>query len=68
MTQTERDRIMALEIRLGMVEDTVKMVDKKLDEILILKAKGQGVFWLATALFGTSLAGLFSMLFGWIKG
>lgn len=67
MTMTQGERITALEVENRLVKLEVselrieaKEMNRKLDELLLLRAKGQGAFWLGTVVFGTSLAGLIS--------
>lgn len=43
-------------------------VNEKLDNLLALRDKGVGVFWLASIIFGTGIAGAFLALFNWIVG
>ena len=40
----------------------------KLDELLTLRNKGIGAFWLASSLIGTGIVGLFFQLLHWFKG
>lgn len=49
------------------LESKITSLDAKLDELLILKSKGMGAFWLASTLLGTSLIGALSWLVGLIK-
>lgn len=43
-------------------------VDSKLDELLGLKQRGIGAFWLASALAGTGIIGALSTIFDSWKG
>lgn len=72
MTQGERITALEVENRQLRVEvqslrDEIKSVNSKLDELLAFKAKGQGAFWLATTLFGTSFAVFISLVVSWFK-
>lgn len=49
---TQVERIAAMEVRLGDLEKKVDKMDEKLDQLLALRYKGAGAFWLASALFG----------------
>ena len=62
------ERIAAMEVRLKTLEETVSNMDKKLDDLLALKYKGQGMFLLASAIFGTSIVGTLYTFFSWFKG
>lgn len=62
------ERITAMEVRLRMLEVTVAKMDGKLDDLLALKYKGQGMFFLASALFGTSIIGALSIIISWFRG
>lgn len=42
-------------------------VNKKLDELLALRNKGVGAFWVASSLLGTGILGLFWEVIGWFK-
>jgi hypothetical protein len=43
-------------------------VNKKLDDLLALRNKGAGVFWLVSGLLGTGIVGMFFQLVSWIRG
>lgn len=57
-----------MEVRLASLEKTVESMDKKLDDLLELRYKGAGAFWLASALIGTGIIGVFAQVFNWFKG
>lgn len=62
------ERITAVEVK---VEDLVKKVetmDHKLDQLLELKSKGMGAFWLASLILGTGVVGMFAQFISWFKG
>ena len=62
------ERITAVEVK---VEDLVKKVetmDQKLDQLLELKSKGMGAFWLASLILGTGIMGMFASFITWFKG
>jgi hypothetical protein len=40
-------------------------MNNKLDDLLVLRHKGVGAFWLASSLFGTGIAGALFSFFGW---
>ena len=43
-------------------------VNKKLDDLLELRNKGAGVFWLVSGLLGTGIIGMFFQLISWFRG
>jgi len=68
MVIKDGERITAVEVK---VEDLVKKVetmDHKLDQLLELKSKGMGAFWLASLILGTGVAGIFANFVSWFKG
>lgn len=62
-----RERIAVLEHRLGTIEVEQKQILSKLDELLVLRNKGMGAFWLAAALFGTGIVGTIISLIQYMK-
>jgi hypothetical protein len=64
---TQGERITALETEVTSLKNVVKEMNSKLDELLVLKAQGQGAFWLATTIFGTSVALFISYVVSWFK-
>ena len=62
------ERIVILEHKVKTLEDTISAMDAKLDSLLHLQAKGQGAFWVASALFGTGLLGLGTLVLNWFRG
>jgi hypothetical protein len=48
-------------------QNLTKEMDKKLDELLTLRSKGVGVFWLASGLVGTGIFGFFTWIVEWFK-
>lgn len=55
------ERITAVEVRLRIVEEKVDKMDEKLDQLLALRYKGAGAFWLASALFGVVITAALSL-------
>jgi hypothetical protein len=41
---------------------------EKLDDLLALRNKGVGVFWLASGLLGTGIVGVLFQLISWLRG
>ena len=68
MTVTDAERIARLEVRIDSLVDIVNSMAGKQDELLALKQKGVGAFWLASTLLGTGIVGAFSTFFYWLKG
>ena len=68
MTVTDAERIARLEVRIDSLVDIVNSMAGKQDELLALKQKGIGAFWLASTLLGTGIVGAFSTFFYWLKG
>ena len=61
---SQGERIAAMEVRLGDLEKKVDKMDEKLDQLLALKYKGAGAFWLASVLFGIAITGVIT----WLRG
>ena len=57
-----------LEFQVRLMQITVEETNKKLDELLALRSKGMGAFWLASTLLGTGLVGLIAMVSDWFRG
>lgn len=64
---TQAERITALETEVSYMREEQREMCKKIDELLALRNKGAGVFWLASLLFGTSIAGLIMTVIHYIK-
>jgi hypothetical protein len=62
------ERIAKLEERVhGLAKQQTEM-NAKLDELLVLRNKGMGAFWLASIIVGTGLVGFVMQAIGWIRG
>ena len=79
MQRSEVERITALEVQLADLQATMTLhmaetekrqenMDGKLDDLLGLRNKGVGAFWLASALAGTGIIGAILSFFDWWKG
>lgn len=71
MTEREiatAERIAILELKVGQLSADVQSMESKLDELLLLRSKGMGAFWLASSLFGTGLLGVLYYIVQWIRG
>jgi hypothetical protein len=72
-TSLERDiqhaeAIAVLKHQMEDLQKDVTLLSKKMDEILELRSKGQGAFWVATGLFGIAIAALIGPLMEWFRG
>ncbi len=65
---TQAERITALEVKVGAQTAEIHSMNKKQDELLSLKDKGAGAFYLASAIFGTVIVGLINLALSYIKG
>lgn len=61
---TQAERIAVLESRMTDLDKRTASMDKKLDDLLALRYKGAGAFWLASSLFGIIIA----VVIGYFKG
>lgn len=64
---TDQERLTALEVKFDLHMAKQTEMDAKLDELLALRNKGMGVFWLASTLVGTGILGFFYTVLDWIK-
>lgn len=64
----EAERITALEVQMSYLMEMMAKQNEKLDELLGLKNRGVGAFWLASALAGTGIIGVLVSVVEWIKG
>ena len=62
------ERLAVVETKFSALKDDVDEVSRKLDELLALKAKGAGAFWLASSLFGVGFSFVVSFIMDWFKG
>lgn len=60
-------RIAVLELEVRSTKEELSDVNKKLDELLQLRSKGVGAFWLASTLLGTGLVGVVTVLINWAR-
>lgn len=63
ITILEQD-VKQLKAEIEEIKDTNKKIVEKLDELLELRSKGMGVFWILSGLFGTGLIGAVYAWFG----
>lgn len=65
MTQSER--ITALEVQVAALREELRQNNTNLQELLALRNKGAGIFWLMSVLFGAAMVGWFSLAVSWLK-
>jgi len=63
---TQSERIASLETEVTIMKEELRAMNRKLDDLLVLRYKGAGAFWLAAALLGTGIVGLLTRLFHYI--
>lgn len=63
-TNEEAERVRTIEVNQADLQESVKTMDGKLDELLALKNKGAGVLWVASIL----ITGTFTLFVSWISG
>lgn len=68
MIKSESDRLLLLEYKNKIQEEQLEKINVKLDELLTLRSKGIGAFWLASALLGTGIIGFIVLMIDWVKG
>lgn len=64
---TQAERIAALEVRVSDMQKQQQEINNKLDELLAMRNKGIGAFWLASGLLGTGIVGFIVQLIEWIR-
>jgi hypothetical protein len=67
MTRPEAERLAVLETKMDANEKHLASMDAKLDDLLALRHKGIGAFWLAATLTGTGIIGGMSLLWDWLS-
>lgn len=65
---TQAERITALEVKVDALISELHITNKNLNDLLALRNKGAGVFWIVTTIFGASLVSLASAISAWVKG
>lgn len=64
---SQGERIAALEVRMSAIEAKQLETIQKLDDLLAMRNKGIGAFWLASTLLGTGIVGAIVQLISWWK-
>lgn len=72
ITQAERIRALEVEVRgqsqeIADLKTSINSMEGKLDDLLALKNKGAGVFWLFSAIIGSGIIGLGLQVIDWFK-
>jgi len=62
---TTLERIARLEAKFEVMEDKFTSFDGKLDNLLSLRDKGAGAFWLASSLAGVGAISIFVQIVTW---
>lgn len=57
------ERLTRVEEQVNSLKEDVKLMNDKLDDLLILRWKGVGAFWLAATLLGTGIVGILAKVF-----
>lgn len=65
---TQGERIAMVEVRLEQLEKSVANIDSKLDDLIALRYKGMGAFWLMSGLLGTGIVGAIFQFISWVRG
>lgn len=60
------ERLVRVEEQVNDLRDKVDSMEGKLDELLALRYKGAGAFWLAAALLGTGIIGSIAQILHFI--
>lgn len=61
---TQAEEIAALKVEVKNLKHDVSEMNRKLDDLLALRYKGIGAFWLASSLVGSGIIGFLYYLFG----
>jgi hypothetical protein len=59
---TQAERIAQLEVRVSEMQKQQQEINNKLDDLLAMRNKGVGAFWLASALLGTGIVGFLDVM------
>ena len=65
--KTDAERLALLEYKDELREKQLTEINEKLDELLALRQKGMGAFWLASSLLGTGIVGAILMFVNYIR-
>lgn len=62
------ERIARLEERVSELDTRMERIEKKLDELITLKNKGAGAFWLVSLIAGSGLIATIVEVARWLSG
>ena len=68
MTKSDGERIAALETLVTVMIAEQREMRGKIEDLLAMRNKGIGAFWLASTLIGTSIVGAVLTIIDWLKG
>lgn len=68
VNKTHAERIATLEAQVGILLAEQEKANKKLDDLLSLRNKGVGFFWLVSGLLGIGFSAVINLGMDWIKG
>jgi hypothetical protein len=63
--RTQAERTTALEVTVAALVEKQEETNKKLDQLLELKANGMGAVWLVSILVSSGVLALLGRFFGW---
>lgn len=66
--KSAEERLALLEYKDELKERTLEAMDQKLDELLALRQKSMGAFWVASSILGTGIIGAIALVVQWLKG
>jgi len=66
--KTIEERLMLLEYKDYLRDKTLDDINQKLSQLVQLRDKGWGAFWLVSALLGSSILGGIITIISWLKG
>ncbi len=66
--KSAEERLALLEYKDELKGKTLEAMDHKLDELLALRQKGMGAFWVASSILGTGIIGAIALVVQWLKG
>jgi len=67
MVENDHVRLALLEHKVSNIEMKIEALNTKMDELLALRSKGMGAFWVASLLFGTGIFGFVMTMLSWMK-
>lgn len=68
ISPTVLERLATLEAKQKGYDENQKQVIEKLDELLGLRNRGIGAFWVVSAITGTGMIGIAYSVLEWLKG